>query len=301
MGALLQEHATDPIGVSTRTTSVRELVLTTTTGVGRFTRDYRRWPMKLTSGKGLSLRTKFVAVAAALAAAGVAAGVRTVVASDHQDTAEVELNPQKDMNDVFVFPGSAPDRIVLAMTVASPMTPAQARTRGFGTDVLYQFRVDNTGDAREDVVLQLTFEGSGMDQTVTVRGPAAPIFKGPVSKLVTRGPVVRGATNSMLGSSSGMQVFAGVRDDPFFIDLEQFFRIVPDRKPETGPLSQIPETPTASAFRGPNPPFAGGTPVDFLRGINGLAIVIELPTALLTRGGGSRIGVWGTTSQASRS
>jgi hypothetical protein len=256
--------------------------------------------MNVTPGTALSRRTKLLVLATAVGAAGVAAGVRTVVASDHQDTAEVEFNPQKDMNDVYVFPGSAPGRIVLAMTVASPMTPAQARTRGFGTDVLYQLRIDNTGDAVEDVVLQMTFEGSGMDQTVTVRGPATPVFKGPVSKLVTRGEVVQGATNTVLGSESGMQVFAGVRDDPFWIDLEQFFRIVPDRKPERGPLSRIPETPTASAFRGPNPPFTGETPVDFLRGLNGLAIVIELPQAMLTRDGSSRIGVWGTTSQPSR-
>ena len=240
-------------------------------------------------------------VAGGLVAAAVGGVLlaRTGTASDHQDTAEVELSPKKDLNDVFVFPGRTADRIVLAMTVSSPITPAQARTRGFGTDVLYQFRVDNTGDAREDVVLQVTFEGTGPDQTVTVRGPVAPLYKGPVSRLVTRGPVVRGRTNTVLGSATGMQVFAGVRDDPFFIDLEQFFRILPDRKPEAGPLSMLPETPTASAFRGPNPPFAGGTPVDFLRGFNGLAIVIELPESLLTRAGSGRIGVWGTTSQPS--
>jgi len=238
-------------------------------------------------------------LAGAAGAAGVTLAVRTGVASDHQDTPEVELSPRKDMNDVFVFPGSAPGRIVLAMTVASPTTPAQAKTRGFGTRTLYQFRVDNTGDAREDVVLQVTFEGTGRDQTVTVRGPARPIYKGPVSKLVTSGPVLRGPTNSVLGSASGIQLFAGVRDDPFFIDLEQFFRILPDRRPSAGPLSQIPATPTATAFRGPNPPFAGGTPVDFLRGINGLAIVIELPASMLTRSGSGRIGVWATTSEPS--
>jgi hypothetical protein len=256
--------------------------------------------MQLTSRKVLSLRTKVLTALVALGVVGVAAATRIAVASDHQDTVEVELNPQRDMNDVYVFPGSAPDRIVLAMTVASPTTPAQARTRGFGTDVLYQFRIDNTGDAREDMVLQATFEGTGRDQTVTLRGPVAPLFKGPVSRLVTRAPILTGSTNTVLGSASGMQLFAGVRDDPFFIDLERFFRIIPDRRPVTGPLSRIPPTPSASVFRGPNPPFSGETPVDFVAGLNGLAIVVELPTALLTRGGNSRIGVWGTTSQAIR-
>ena len=35
--------------------------------------------------------------------------------------------------------------------------------------------------------------------------------------------------------ANGIQLFAGPRDDPFFIDLEQFFRIMPDRQPVSGP------------------------------------------------------------------
>src|SRR2546422_8278288 len=90
-------------------------------------------------------------------------------------------------------------------------------------------------------------------------------------------------------SSDLMQVFAGWRDDPFFIDLEQFFRIIPDRKPVTGPLAQLPDTPTASAFRNPG--------IDFVTGFNVLSIVIELPTASLMAGGNPKIGVWGTISR----
>lgn len=88
-----------------------------------------------------------------------------------------------------------------------------------------------------------------------------------------------------------MQVFAGLRDDPFFLDLEQFFRIVPDRKPVSGPLSQLPDAPTAAAFR------PAGQAVDYLRGINTLAIVIELPAADLTTATSKKIGVWGTISR----
>jgi hypothetical protein len=255
-----------------------------------------RWSARRALARALHRPAGKAAVALlVVAAAGAALSARATQASDHQDTPEVELSPRKDMNDVYVFPGATPDRIVLAMTVASPTTPAQAQTRGFGPSTLYQFRIDNTGDAREDVVLQMTFEGTGPNQTVTVRGPTAPVYRGPVSKLVSTTRIVKGPTNTVLGSAPGMQVFAGVRDDPFFIDLEQFFRILPDRRPSTGPLSVIPEP--ATAFRGPNPPFAGGTPVDFLRGINGLAIVVELPKSLLTRAGSGRIGVWATTSE----
>ena len=107
--------------------------------------------------------------------------------------------------------------------------------------------------------------------------------------LATGPAAVSGPINTVLGSASGLQVFAGWRDDPFFIDLEQFFRIVPDRKPVTGALSQLPDTPTASAFRTPG--------VDYVAGFNVLSIVIELPTASLVAGGNAKIGIWGTISR----
>ena len=112
-----------------------------------------------------------------------------------------------------------------------------------------------------------------------------------------------------------LQAWAGLRDDPFYVDLEQFFRIVPDRRPTQGPLSQIggviPARPgtVAAAFR---PACTSGTPnanqsqfasqfgcaTDFLAGFNSLAIVVELPESQLTRGQGSgQLGVWATISR----
>ena len=100
-----------------------------------------------------------------------------------------------------------------------------------------------------------------------------------------------GVINSNLGSSGGMQVFAGPRDDSFFIDLEQFFRVIPDRKPAAGPLSQLPSTPTASAFR------PVGQAQNYVAGFNVMSVVIELPIADLTQGGTAKLGIWGTISR----
>jgi uncharacterized protein DUF4331 len=232
-----------------------------------------------------------LALAAALACGAVVAA-REGLGSDHQDTPEVELSPRMDINDVYAFPSPAGgDRIVLAMTTSSPITPAEAPTARFDPNLLYQIKVDNTGDAREDLVFQVTFEGTGADQRVVVRGPVAPASVGSRNTIVRAAPSLSGPINTSLGSAAGMQVFAGIRDDPFFIDLEQFFRIVPDRRPSQGPLSQLPATPSASSFR------PAGQAVDFLRTFNALAIVIELPESQLTGGGGGRIGVWGTISR----
>jgi len=232
-------------------------------------------------------------VAAALLATVAVAGV--VVASDHQDTSFVEMNPRYDVNDVYAFPGSSPDRVVLVLGTSSPLTPAGTPAAAFGdrSQILYQLKVDNTGDAREDLVFQVTFTGAPGSQRVLVRGPARPRQVGTANTLLRSegGLEVEGPVNQVLGSANGMQVFAGPRDDPFFIDLEAFFRILPDRKPDGGPLSQITQGPLT--FR------PAGSAVDFLRGINDLAIVIELPLKELTNGNANqRFGVWGTTSRA---
>jgi len=237
-------------------------------------------------------RARGWSILAAMAALGATlAVVSSSSASDHQDTPEVELSPRMDVNDVYAFPGASADRIVLAMTTSSPITPAQSSGAAFDPNLLYQLKIDNTGDGVEDKVIQITFSGSGTNQQVTVRGPVAPAQTGTMNTLVSSGTSVMGATNSNLGSATGMQVFAGIRDDPFFLDLEQFFRIVPDRKPVSGPLSQLPDQATASSFR------PAGQAVDYLRGINTLAIVLEMPAAMLTDGGTRKIGVWGTISR----
>jgi hypothetical protein len=196
-----------------------------------------------------------------------------------------------DMNDVYAFPGASADRIVLVMTTSSPITPAQSGSASFDPNLLYQFKIDNTGDGVEDKVIQVTFSGTGTSQQMTVRGPVVPTTTGTMNTVVGSGTSLSGGVNTNLGNAAGLQAFAGIRDDPFFLDLEQFFRIVPDRKPVTGALSQLPDQPTASAFR------PAGQAVDYLRGINALGIVLEMPTAMLTDGGTKKIGVWGTISR----
>lgn len=219
-------------------------------------------------------------------------GLGIALASDHQDSPNVELNPRQDLTDVYAFPSPTAGRIVLVMNTRAFLTPAQTAGASFDAGQLYQFKIDNTGDAREDKVIQVSFNGTGTAQTVEVRGPVAPPVLGAMGNTLAAGSsAVSGAINATLGSAGGMQVFAGARDDSFFLDLEQFFRIIPDRKPASGALSQLPNTPTASAFR------PAGQAVNYVTGFNVLAIVVELPVADLTAGGSSRLGIWGTISR----
>jgi uncharacterized protein DUF4331 len=233
-------------------------------------------------------------LAAGLAVAAVAAlgSLGVAIASDHQDSPNVELNPLQDLTDVYAFPSPTAGRIVLVMNTRAFLTPGASAAASFDRNQLYQFKIDNNGDAREDKVIQVTFDDTGTSQTMAVRGPLAPPVQGAMANIVgTSNPVLTGTINTSLGATAGLQAFAGARDDSFFIDLEQFFRIVPDRKPVTGALSQLPNTATASGFR------PAGQAVNYVAGFNVLTIVVELPVADLTAGGTPKLGIWGSISR----
>ena len=226
-----------------------------------------------------------------LVAGALAGGATVAVGSDHQDTPLVELNPRMDMTDVYAFPGSDPGRIVLVMNTSGFLTPAESPTATFDPNILYQFKVDNNGDAIEDKVIQVSFEGKGTGQKVVVRGPDAPMVTGAMMNVVDQNaPTLRGGFNTAFGSASGIQAFAGPRDDSFFLDLEAAFCILPDRRPASGALAGSCALPSA-AFRAP------GQAVNYIAGYNVLSIVVELPSSLLENGAPGKLGIWGTLSR----
>ena len=236
-------------------------------------------------------------VAGLIAVGALATVARHAIGSDHQDTPFVELNPKTDLTDVYAFPGAA-GRTVLAMDTRAFLTPAEATDpaqASFDDDLLYQFKIDTDGDALEDKVIQVSFTGEGADQQVQVRGPLTPPVRGAMANVVADvTPAVTGPLNSALGSPTGMQVFVGPRDDPFIIDLEAAFCILPDRRPVGGPLSQS----CALTPSQPGTPFYFRTPgINYVSGFNVNSIVIELPNAMLEGSAPGRLGVWGTISQ----
>jgi hypothetical protein len=242
------------------------------------------------------------AVLTAAALAGVALMAREGTSSDHVDTAEVELSPQLDLNDVYVFPGSTDGRIVLVMDVASPINALGRSITRFDPNALYQFKIDNNGDAREDLVLQFLFdEMTDGTSRVNVLGPAAPNnvdAQGMRNRPVT-GPVsANNAYNATFTTANGMQVFTGPRNDPFYIDLEQFLQILPDRRPATFLTEVAFDAKMPRAFCGPAAPFdTTCQPKDLLLGANTLSIVVEMPESMLGVAAGNaaaQLGIWAT-------
>jgi Domain of unknown function (DUF4331) len=203
--------------------------------------------------------------------------VQVARASDHADTREVVSRPGSDISDVYVFPSKEnPNNVVLAMNV-NPLI-GRGGTASFDPDVLYQFKIDTNQDGREDKVIQVRFEGTGAAQKVIVAGPLSPNEVGSTNTLMTPF-TTRGTVGTTFFADRDMRVFAGVREDSFFFDLEQFFVILPDRGVPAGLTTPPanPNQPMATTWRAP------GAAVDFLSngGFNVLSIVIELPKTSL--------------------
>ena len=75
-------------------------------------------------------------------------------------------------------------------------------------------------------------------------------------------------------------MFAGITDDPFFVDFIQVLRTI--------------------GVQGGTPPVPGTRqPLDFFNGLNCETIVVEVPAALLKSADSNNINVWATTSRPS--
>ncbi|HEV2145933.1 MAG TPA: DUF4331 family protein [Longimicrobiaceae bacterium] len=251
----------------------------------------------------LSRSSRAVPLLVAVGLAGTAIYVGESRGSDHVDTAEVELSPTLDLNDVYVFPGSSDGRIVLVMDVASPINALGRNVRGFDPNALYQFKIDNNGDAREDLVLQFLFdEMTNGTQRVNVLGPAAPNnapgdTTGMLNRLIASPVSAGNPFNQNFTTANGMQVFAGPRNDPFYLDFEQFVQILPDRRPATFLTGVATDAKMPTAFCGAAPPFdVSCQPKDFFAGANTLSIVVEMPESMLNPGTGAnaKLGIWAT-------
>jgi len=219
-------------------------------------------------------RTKVGLLVMGLATA-IGGGAMILSAADHRDSALLTASPGQDIADVYSFRSPAdPSRLVLAMTVAGLQAPSDAGTVRFPEGVVYTWKIDTDGNAVEDWVIQAYAVGRGASQVVKFIGPGRPTLTGATTRLLTSPPITVTASYGAAAATAnrgGIQVFAGLRDDPFFFDLSRFQQIIGG---------------TATSFRDPG--------VDTFAGTNVLALVVEFPVALL--GGATRLGVWGTSS-----
>src|SRR2546423_11374893 len=223
--------------------------------------------------------------------------------SSHREAPEISKDPVADSTDVYAF--VSPDRPD-TVTIISNYIPLEGPAGGpnffeFGDDVLYSLYIDNDGDAKPDITYQFRF-------TTRVQNANTFLYNtGPIGSLddpnwnrrqfysVSRKDRKSGTT--MLGDNlpsppcnigprstpsydglaaaavrdlaSGETVFAGQRNDGFFVDLGAIFDLGDIRPLQN--LHLISTAPTAS--------------VDTLSTFNVHTIAIRVPIRMLTKDG----------------
>lgn len=212
--------------------------------------------------------------------------------ADHLDALDLLDKPAADINDVYAFTNG--ENLVLAMTVnrfanITTLGMVGGNTE-FDPEVLYSFHIDNTdpldGVAEHTIDIQFNQKGGSFAAASYIRIAGLPsLNSGNPTPLLLVGDSA---------TVSDVQVFAGLRDDPFFFDLAWFFD-VPDTHPLAGVVNGDDEDFYHNIFLDPD--LMNVDPTDTFAGANVSIIVLEFPAADILKGATtSTIGVWATTS-----
>ncbi|MBL4663891.1 MAG: DUF4331 family protein [Flavobacteriaceae bacterium] len=193
-----------------------------------------------------------------------------LIAADHIDSPNV-AGTKVDIADFYAFEGDNPNSTVFIATLQGPLEPGQVTQNAiFDEDVLIEFKIDNTGDFKEDLVIQAIrrdtlmyfFGPTPVDQHDTGRDGTIGLTS-TVNINDGSGQVKISTTEETFTSESGgMKFFAGPRRDYFYFDFNRFNEI-------------------ASGDAAPEGFFPPGEASDFFENLNVLAIVIEIPNSLL--------------------
>ena len=190
-----------------------------------------------------------------LALAFAVASLSPAFAADHRDGPLATSDPTADINDVYPFINpNDPSELIVAITVV-PVANSNSR---FSDVVEYKLHLDN-GAAGGTTTFTCTFPNDATRVSCSNAG----------GSLSASGPLNR--TNA----NGNLRVWAGLRDDPFFFDLDAFNR-----------------TREAISPRFTNPG------VNFFAGLNTLSIVLGVKhTALTNAGANPTLKVYSSTNR----
>ena len=207
--------------------------------------------------------------------------------TSHREAPKISKDPVADNTDLYAF--ISPDKPDTA-TILANYIPLQEPAGGpnfntFGDDVLYEIVIDNNGDGIEDITYQFRFKtkignpntflyntgpiGSLTDSSWNVKQfysvtrvvgprrtgkstilghdlPTPPVNIGPRST-----PKYPDLANAAInGLSDGSTVFAGQRDEAFFVDLGSIFDLGALRPVQNFHLIPTPAAPGVDATKG---------------------------------------------------
>ena len=198
---------------------------------------------------------------ALLAALWLAVIPSVALAADHADAPGAKADHAADIADVYAWHDTAARRLTVAFTFDGLRPPVPGQVGTFDNRALYTLHLDRNGDQQSDADIDVRFaRAANGTRLVIVEGlpGAAPALVGPVEQVLRRGDA---------------RVYAGLRDDPFFFDLEGFRQTL-----MTGTLS----------FNHNRDSFAGTN-------LTAVVLEMDLDAALA---GGTALDLWVTTGRA---
>jgi hypothetical protein len=133
-----------------------------------------------------------------------------------------------DLTDLFVFTSSGnPDRMVLIIdsnpTSAPPPIPAPTTGPEFHPDAVYRINIDTDGDAHADAAFTFTFseyDNGSQTGTAWYATGAEARQPGPAGQQLTASLPVSFDGTARPVQVGDIRLFAGLRSDPFFADVE---------------------------------------------------------------------------------
>ena len=207
-------------------------------------------------------------------------------ASDHIDSPSITQDRGSDLTDTYAFldPNDNSKVVLIMSTQGFVVSGEHFGMAIFDHNIRYRFEIENTDDAKPDSFLDVTYSkglGRTMNQTATIELPGDKKFTAPTtpSDQEYKAPdfVI---TNDQ---ETGAAFYAGVADDPFFLDDTGANRFV---------LSSIknPGRPNKALLSE-----RGGR--DTYAGFNTLITAISVPASMLRGKAGNVIGINAVTQR----
>ncbi|HXG82982.1 MAG TPA: DUF4331 family protein [Pyrinomonadaceae bacterium] len=258
-------------------------------------------------------------------------------ASDHIDGPQLANDHASDINDMYFFLNPNDNsRVVMIMTINPFLISSEIIGQAiFDHNLRYRFEIENNGDAQPDIFFDVRFtRGVGREtgpQIATIQPSVAnpPIetraafprerpFNAPTN-VPTQGAdtndIEPPALNVTTDSFNNIRFFAGITDDPFFLDNTAANRFVlssirnpgnpnraifPNRAGFNAPDGSDPNADHQTAGQLPgqarNRGLNQGAGRDTYSGFNTLTIALDVPVSLI-RSGGNELGLNGVTQR----
>jgi len=228
----------------------------------------------------------FGALALTIALAAQLAPPTRTDASDHIDSPIITHDRSSDLTDTYAFldPNDNSKVVLIMSTQGFVVSGEHFGMAIFDHNIRYRFEIENTGDAKPDTFVDILYSkglGRVTNQTATIELPNGKKFTAPTtpSNQEYKAPEII-VTNDR---ETGASFYAGVADDPFFLDDTGANRLV------------------ASSIMNPGRPNKallserGGR--DTYAGFNTMVTAISVPAAMLRGKAGNVIGINAVTQR----